>query len=108
MIPWPLGKALMARERDPVAARTRRMILPITAGSLLSEVAQKRCVRTARPPLWAHRLARFGGDRGRAEFITSKNDPLTTPASPHAVRHETDQREVDSREVARRDGVTRT
>ena len=57
------------------------MVLPMTVGSLFSEVAQKRCVSTATP-------AAFGPSSDVVSRrpstglrpITSKNAPLTTPA----------------------------
>ena len=57
------------------------MVLPITAGSLLSEVVQNRYVRTAAPAALGPSSCAFSRrpSTGRRP-ITSKNDPLTTPA----------------------------
>ena len=65
-----------------VAARgPRRMTLPTTAGSLLSETVQNRYVRTAAPAAFGPSSFAFSRrpSTGRRP-ITSKYDPLTTPA----------------------------
>ena len=57
------------------------MVLPMTVGSLLSEVVQNLCVRTAVPAALGPSSCAFSRrpSTGRRP-ITSKNDPLTTPA----------------------------
>ena len=55
--------------------------MPITPGSLSSEVVQNRWVRTAAPAAFGPSSCAFSRrpSTGRRP-ITSKNDPLTTPA----------------------------
>src|SRR5688500_19870488 len=59
----------------------RRMFVPTTAGSLLRDVVQKRWVNTATPAAFGPSSAAFSNrpSTGRSP-ITSKYDPLTTPA----------------------------
>ena len=58
-----------------------RIVLPITVGSLLSEVIQNRYVRTAAPAAFGPSSCAFSRrpSTGRRP-ITSKNEPPTTPA----------------------------
>src|SRR5439155_23166048 len=71
-----------SRTPTTVAVRgPRRMVLPITVGSLFSEVVQNLYVRTAAPAAFGPSSCAFSRrpSTGRRP-ITSKNDPLTTPA----------------------------
>src|SRR6266850_3902687 len=71
-----------SRTPTTVAARgPRRIVLPITVGSLLSEVVQNRYVRTAAPAALGPSSCAFNRrpSTGRRP-ITSKKDPPTTPA----------------------------
>jgi len=65
-----------------VAVRGPRVIvLPITAGSLLKERVQNRCVRTTAPTAAGPSSEGFSRrPRTGRRPITSKNDPPTTPA----------------------------
>ena len=62
-------------------ARRGGSVLPTTDGSLLSDVVQKRCVSTAAPGALRPSSPAFNRrpSTGRRP-ITSKNEPLTTPA----------------------------
>ena len=91
------------RPRSP-AVEPRRIVWPITAGSLLSTSFQKRCVSTAAPAAPGPSSAGVNSrpSTGRSP-ITSKNDPLTTPAlTRRGSLAEPDQRELDGGKIAER------
>src|SRR5580765_7081407 len=71
-----------SRTPTTVAVRgPRRMVLPTTCGSRWSAVVQKCCVSTATPAAFGPSSCALSSrpSTGRSP-ITSKNEPLTTPA----------------------------
>ena len=80
-----------------------RMVLPITAGSLASDVVQNRCVSTATPAA--------AGPSSRRVDQSAQHRPQPHHIEVRAADHagaddtrlaETDEREVDRREIAER------
>src|SRR5688500_5650892 len=71
-----------SRTPTTVAVRgPRRMFVPTTAGSLLRDVVQKRWVNTATPAAFGPSPAEYINRPSTGYIpITSKSDPLTTPA----------------------------
>ena len=94
----------MVRGRRPRSRRLypRRIVWPMTDGSLLSTSFQKRCVNTTAPaaPWPSSAGVNSRPSTGRSP-ITSKNDPLTTPAlTRRGSLAEPDQREIDGGKIA--------